>query len=102
MKENRRTDAMKIKDQLMNLCMNLLVIHSTSLMIAKAESRFHTMSKRTRMPWIKGGGGIKHVLHRMCLISTVLPHLLTVVIGLLTPMICLSIMLCLWVHIIDA
>lgn len=66
MKENRRTDAMKIKDQLMNLYMNLLVIHSTSLMIAKAESRFHTMSKRTRMPWIKGkgGGGIKHVLYR--------------------------------------
>lgn len=65
--------------QLMNLYMNLLVIHSTSLMFAKAESRFHTMSKRTRMPWIKGkgkggGGGIKHVLHRMCLISTVPPH----------------------------
>lgn len=69
MKEKRRTDAMKIKDQLMNLYMILLVVHSTSLMIAKAESRFHTMSKRTRMPWIKGkgkggGGGIKHVLYR--------------------------------------
>lgn len=64
MKEKRRTDAMKIKDQLMNLYRILLVIHSTSLMFAKAESRFHTMSKRTRMPWIKGGGGIKHVLYR--------------------------------------